>query len=247
MLTIRTLDDAAAGRLADAVAALDPQPRERRWASLSLCIVDAVWSIGAKYDSVVVPLTRNLAAWLGVAQPTVPAADPLGVDPLPVTRLVELAADKLAELTNRQRTSTRNGILKGDAVIRHAAVFIGHGITTLPNAIELLTDTERFDLVDNEIRSIPGEGAHGVRRNYLWMLIGQDDLIKPDRMVLRWFEHHGVTVGPSGARDIIAHLIAPVGQRLERGVTAWEIDHAIWGAGRALARRTRRRSAKRGA
>lgn len=247
MLSIGTLDDLAVGRLADAVVALDPQPRERRWTSLSFCIADAVWSIGANYDGVVVPLVRKkLAGQMGVEQPTIPATDPIAVDPLPVTRLVELGADKLAELTNRQRTSTRNGILKADAVIRHAAVFIDHGITTLPKAIELLTDTDRFALIDNELRSIPGEGAHGVRRNYLWMLIGQDDLIKPDRMVLRWFEHHGAIVDPAGARDIIAQLITPVGQRLGRAVTAWEIDHAIWGAGRGLAGRTRRPSVKRG-
>ena len=67
------------------------------------------------------------------------------------------------------------------------------------------------------------------------MLIGQDNLIKPDRMVLRWFRHHGVTVDPVGARDLIAALVAPVGSRLERTVTAWEIDHALWSAGRGMA------------
>ena len=47
---------------------------------------------------------------------------------------------------------------------------------------------ERFAAVNADLRAIPGEGAHAVRRDYLWMLIGQDDLIKPDRMVLRWFK-----------------------------------------------------------
>lgn len=44
--------------LVDAVAALNPKPRGSRWASLSSCLVDAVWSIGVNYDAVTVPTTR---------------------------------------------------------------------------------------------------------------------------------------------------------------------------------------------
>ena len=44
--------------LVDAVAALNPEPRGSRWASLSSCLVDAVWSIGVNYDAVTVPITR---------------------------------------------------------------------------------------------------------------------------------------------------------------------------------------------
>jgi hypothetical protein len=227
-------DGATFARLADAVVALDPQPRQRRWVSLSLCIADAVWSIGANYDDVVVPLVRKLAAKLGVEQPTIPAQEPVGVDPLPATRLAELGLDVLTGLTNRQRTSTRHGILKSEAVLRHAHVFVEHDVTSLAEVIELFADEHRFAAVDAAFRSIPGEGAHGVRRGYLWMLVGQNDLIKPDRMVLRWFRRHGVVVDPAGARDVIAELVPVIGPRLGRDVTAWEIDHALWSAGRGL-------------
>lgn len=46
------VDTAKFDELVNAAFALDPQPRERRWVSLSLCIADAVWSIGAHYDNV---------------------------------------------------------------------------------------------------------------------------------------------------------------------------------------------------
>ncbi|OBB84667.1 hypothetical protein [Mycolicibacterium peregrinum] len=237
------LDSASVDSLADAVAALNPKPRERRWTSLSLCIADAVWSIGADYDAVVVPVVRKLAANMGVHHPTVPARQPIGTDPLPLTRLIALTVDELTGLTNRQRTSTRNGILKSEAVLRHARVFVVHGVVGLPDAVGLFTDTARFTAIDDALRAIPGEGGHGVRRNYLWMLIGDDDLIKPDRMVLRWLAYHGVDVDPVGARDVIAALVSAVGARLERDVTAWEIDHAIWDAGRQLwFKRSRRRT-----
>ncbi|GJO06744.1 hypothetical protein NJB18091_48340 [Mycobacterium marinum] len=241
-----TLDEAALNKLADAVVALNPQPRERRWVSLSLAIVDAVWSIGANYDKVVVPLVRNkLATTLGVDQPTMPATDPIGDDLLPVTRLTELSVEDLTALTNRQRTSTRNGIRKADAVLRHARMFAEHRVTTMSEAIALFDDMTRFDALDRALRQIPGEGSAGIRRGYLWMVIGRDDMIKPDRMVLRWLSHHDVFVDPGGARRIVEQLIPIVGQKLGRPVSAWEIDHSIWNAGRAMT--ARRRRPKRGA
>lgn len=129
--TITELDAAQFSELVDAVAVIDPQPRKQRWVSLCLCIVDAVWSIGAHYDNVVVPLVRNLAKELGVDQPTVPMSRPIDADP-------------------------------------------------------------------------------------------------------RWFKKHGVVVDPVGARELIAALVPAVSARLKRGVTAWEIDHAVWNAGRGM-------------
>jgi hypothetical protein len=227
-------DAAKFDELVDAVVALDPQPREPRWVSLSLCIADAVWSIGAHYDDVVVPLVRNLATDFGVAQPTVPTSHRLGVDPLPLTRLAGLSVEELIRSTNRQNTSTRGGIRKADAVLRHIRVFLDHDVGDLAEAIALFGDEKRFAGVNSDLRAIPGEGAHAVRRDYLWMLIGQDDRIKPDRMALRWFKRHGVVVDPVGARDVIRDLVPIISARLKRTVTAWEIDHALWLAGREL-------------
>lgn len=220
--------------LVNAVVALDPQPRKRRWVSLSLGIVDAVWSIGAHYDNVVVPLVRNLAKEFGVEHATVPMSEPINADPLPIARLADLSIDELIRSTNWQNTSTRGGIRKADAALRHIHVFRAHDIASLADAIALFSDEKRFADVNKDLRAIPGEGAHAVRRNYLWMLIGQDDLIKPDRMVLRWFKNYGVVVDPVGARDRIAALVPTVSARLKRNVTAWEIDHALWNAGRGM-------------
>lgn len=239
------LDGAAFATLLDAVVALNPQPRERRWGSLSFAITDAVWSISADYDAVVVPLVRNkLAAKFGVDQPTMPATDPIGDDPLPLTALTELSVEELTALTNRQRTSTRGGILKADAVLRYARIFTDHGVTTMRDAIELFDETPRFDAIDSALRQVPGEGGDGVRRGYLWMIIGKDDLIKPDRMVLCWLDHQGVTADPSRARRIVEQLIPEVTRKLGRPVSAWEIDHAMWSAGRALKQRRGRRASR---
>lgn len=239
------LNSAALHKLVDGVVALNPQPRERRWVSLSFAITDAVWSISADYDAVVVPLVRKkLAVRFGVDQPTMPATDPIGDDPLPLTSLTELSVEELTALTNRQRTSTRGGILKADAVLRYARIFSDHGVATMCEAIELFNDTPRFDAVDSALRQVPGEGGEGVRRGYLWMILGKDDLIKPDRMVLRWLDHHGFTADPSRARRIVEQLIPEVTRKLGRDVSAWEIDHAMWNAGRALKQRRGRRNSR---
>ncbi|WP_232334086.1 hypothetical protein [Rhodococcus sp. WB1] len=239
--SVRLKDGAVTRDLANAVLALDLMPREVRWTSLSLCILDAVWSIGARYHAVVVPLVRSFATEFGVASPTVRADSPLGPDPLPLPTLAGLDVESLVDKTNRQRTSTRGGILKAEAVLRHVAVFVEHGVTTLADAIELLSDSARLADVDSAVRRIPGEGGSGIRRGYLWMLVGNDDLIKPDRMVLRWLGHHGVDVGPEGAREIIASLAESLTATTGKLVTPWEIDHAMWTAGRLLLP-TRKRS-----
>ncbi len=226
------LDNEKLQELAAAVVKLDPQPRKLRWVSLALCVTDAVWSIGAHYDNVVTPLVRNLAKEFGVTEPTVPGNQPLGADPLLLKQMVALSVDELTALTNQQRTSTRGGILKSEAVVEHCRVFLDHDVESLDDIPGLFADAERFAAVDKALRGIRGEGGHGIRRNYLWMVVGQDDLIKPDRMVLRWFDRKGVKVDPAGARDAIAALVPPVSAGLGRTVTAWEIDHVMWQSAR---------------
>lgn len=230
------LDDETVKQLAKAVVSLDPEARILRWVSLSLCIADAVWSIGARYDDVVVPLVRKLAASFGVDTPTVPASEALEDDPLPLTVLATLDIDTLVGKTNRQRTSSRRGILKADAVLRHATAFLEFGISTLPEAVALLGDIDQLEPLEAAIRKIPGEGGAGIRRGYLWMLIGDDDVIKPDRMVLRWFRHHGVDLTANQARRVIVDLSAAIETTTEKRMTPWMIDHALWRAGRSLPR-----------
>ncbi|WP_267465417.1 MULTISPECIES: hypothetical protein [Nocardia] len=42
---------------------------------------------------------------------------------------------------------------------------------------------------------------HAARRNYLWTLVGADDLITPDRMILRWLHHHDAPADPTTAAE----------------------------------------------
>ena len=55
--------------IAAAVSTLEPEPRTWRWTSLSYCVLDAVWSIGARYDECngLITLAANL---IPVGSPT---------------------------------------------------------------------------------------------------------------------------------------------------------------------------------
>lgn len=67
------------------------------------------------------------------------------------------------------------------------------------------------------------------------MLTGDNDRIKPDRMVLRWLRSQGVTASPVTATAIVHEIVARTNHIPgERRTTAWEVDHALWRAGRAL-------------
>lgn len=147
----------------------------------------------------------------------------------------------LIAVTNRQRTSTRNGALKAEVARAHARLFDDHGVRTLTEAEDLLLDRTRFEHLDAELRRLPGEGSAGVRRGYLWMLVGRDDLVKPDRMVLRALLHHGIDVVSVEAGPLL-RAAAVRSQADTRPFTAWELDHALWQQGRGLPATRRPRS-----
>jgi hypothetical protein len=219
-------------RIADAVARLPLKCRGERWTSLSTCVLDAVWSLGSRYDAVVVPIVRSALSDLE------PAAfltrGTVERDPYPLTRLRDRFPDEsaLVASTNAQRTSSRGGITKAAAVLEHADMLLSHGVNDLLDVQALMRDCPRLEAVNADLRSVPGEGQHGIRRAYLWMLCGDDDNVKPDRRVMRWLHCRSGTTDPSEA----ARLLRCVARRLNEGfpgrwgcpVTPWMVDHAIW-------------------
>ena len=228
-------DDVVAS-VAERVAALGPGPRQQRWTSLSACVLDAVWSIGARYDGVVVPLVRRVLD--GGATGSLLATESPVEDVHPVSRLLERFPDEeslLAVTQNRQRTSTRNGITKARAALGYARVLLDNGIDDLAAANRAMASPPLLASVDNGLRRVRGEGQYGVRRSYFWMLCGDDGRIKPDRMVLRWLAPHGVR-DPDVAQQLLIDVAAFLSDQGASKVTPWEVDHAIWSAARGQAK-----------
>lgn len=208
---------------------LQVAPRTTRWAHLPLAVMDAVFSINAKYAAVTNVVHRY---WEKAGLTQARAFDPRTDAKRPAEHTLDdfLAvvgdrspAEVAEELfTNHQRTSTRSGILKAEAVLQHVQVLRDAGVNTLADAATLLADDARLEDVEAQLRRIKGHGQ-GVRLGYLWMLLGDDDTVKPDRHVLRWLNKTlGRPVSIAEARSLLSATAR------ETGRTPWEIDHAIW-------------------
>jgi hypothetical protein len=87
---------------------------------------------------------------------------------------------------------------------------------------DLLANPDALATVEEALRTVPGHG-NGARLSYLWMLTGDDQNIKPDRMVLRWSSNHlGRAVSVPEARALLPQIANHL------GCTPWELDNAIW-------------------
>ena len=171
------------------------QQRGNRWTHLALCVMDAVYSIGANHDTHTRPTVCRYAALAALTNPLKRvhevAAGSWARDEVPLTALLadldQRGPEGFADwVGNHQRTSTRRGILKAEAVQHYARILVDHGVRCLADVTALLNDRTRFLTVQNELATVPGLGAHGVRQAYLWMVAGDDENVKPDRMVRWW-------------------------------------------------------------
>ncbi|MGW4881646.1 hypothetical protein ACWEPI_34435 [Streptomyces sp. NPDC004262] len=181
-------------RVVGAAGHLALKPRGRRWAHASLCVLDAVFSINAHYERHTVPTCRRYAAWAGISVPLSGSAELPVRDEQPLQGLITHiqthgeAAFSSDVLQNRQRTrANRDAPLKVEAARQYAEILVSHGIATLTGANALLADLDKLKAVEGDLAGVPGHGS-GARLAYLWMLLGDDSRIKPDRMVLRWLQ-----------------------------------------------------------
>lgn len=185
--------------------------------SLALCIIDCIWSLGVRYDAHVGPVLDRYRALRRTA----------GADPSKDTAsdLVDSAAEaggaeQMATLLgNRQRTSTRNGVLKAEAIAHAARLMKDLGVET---PAELVSAAERDDVVMSRWRTLPGQRSSSTGWRYLLILAGSPE-VKPDRMILKFIRGVvGRAVGVDEARD----LILSAATRLD--IKANRLDHQIW-------------------
>ncbi|WP_291111921.1 hypothetical protein [Flavobacterium sp. UBA4120] len=130
---------------------------------------------------------------------------------------------------NRQRTSTRSGILKSEAVILFLKVLQKFKINKLSDIDKIIT-SEQFE---TEIKEIPGQNS-GISLTYFFMLAGSDELIKPDRMILRFLEN--ISGEKVSLKDCQVILAAVADQLKNNGfnITPKKLDNLIWNYQRNL-------------
>lgn len=207
---------------------------EYRYAHLSLALIDAIYSIGVYYkgthDTVLryaryqdlPPYHESFSAW-----PPKEHQEPLShlLQQYEIWGLEHMAS---MVYQNRQRTSSRSGILKAEA-IRRAAVLLDRHQTHYFQDIPRLMQDKAFE---SEFLKIPGQGS-GISLSYFWMLTGSDHMIKPDRHIISFLARI-LGLSTVSTPDAISLLqdVALILQADYPLLTARALDYAIWDAER---------------
>ena len=201
---------------------------EYRYASLPLCVVDAVFSIGVRYTSTQ-KVVSNLCEYAGwtrfFASREARGAGEYGIGDLN-SMFDKFGAEGMAEsvFQNRQRTSSRSGILKAEAVLLYCRTLIKAGINDFPDL-----DVERREYAEAIILGLPGQSS-GIAFDYFMMLAGYDNLIKPDRMVQRYVAH-ALDLDSVPQPRQAAILVRLAAKELRTRGQLWtplSLDNAIW-------------------
>jgi len=197
------------------------------YASLPLCVIDAVYSIGARYTS-----TENTVEYYCNVVKTQRFRAHGSVYPSisDQRRISDLITDASHHTNaaqnlfgNEQRTSSKNGILKADATRRFAECLARHGIEVFQDITHAMSD----NLLEAEIRLIPGQKS-GISWSYFLMLAGSDDFIKPDRMILRFIQRATGQMIPANKAQSLLHGVLKLLSKKFPNLTLRGLDHEIW-------------------
>ena len=203
------------------------QAEEYGYHNLPLCIIDAVFSIGVNYTSTENTVKR-FCEHFGVTRLREKEVATQS-EQLSVSSFIRFhhgfTFQEMAEKVyqNKQRTSTRNGILKAEAAYLFASVVQRYGVEYLQDVHKILGN-EKFEA---EIARIPGQSS-GLSTRYFYMLAGDENFIKPDRMIRRF-------IRAAIARDLsieeCQELLLAAHTELVRDyplLTPRNLDHQIW-------------------
>ena len=161
---------------------------EYGYQSLSVCILDCVYSLRAKYYAVTIPIVERYAnAYMGGDSRA--SGDTVS---LLIKRMDEKGHKEFADqvLRNQQKLGGKKQIPKEEVCYRLARYLRDLHIET----IEDFQNFESQEILEIVIRAVNGLGDAGV--NYLFMLAGDPDRCKPDVHI-----HHCV-------RDACGHDIS---------------------------------------
>lgn len=185
--------------------------------SLVFCVINSVYSIGAKYASTKAVVER-FANYLGKTLKSEYLISEF------ITTFGSFDIDLLADeiFKNRQRTSTSNGILKAEAVVHFIKVLNNHGIETTD---DLLNYKDKNSLI-YDIKKIKGQGK-GLTYDYVMMLSGDVDSFKPDRHIINFFTEYLNLVDQSNLEKEFRNQLDIV-KKTYPSMNIRTLDSSIW-------------------
>ncbi|WP_409429289.1 hypothetical protein [Mycobacterium sp. SMC-11] len=188
---------------------------------LALCIVDSIQSTGVKYSSVekVVDRYRDYRRTQG--------GDPKrdGVPELLAT-FEELGGPDCwaKEIGNRNRTSTRGGVLKAEAIRYAAQALATEGVETTGALRDATGDEDRLARLGTAWRAVVGQRS-GITWHYVQMLAGIQG-VKPDRMICRFVADSLTVPRKTMTTEFAGAIVTAAATAM--GVSPTDLDHAIW-------------------
>lgn len=199
--------------------------------SIPQCIIDAVYSIGVRYAG-----TKNAVKNYCQNKKVTRISNPLGnqSDAHTVNDLLSNMQPYVAEdygasslFVNKCKTSTKNGILKAEAVYKFATTLKNNGIQTLSEIRR--ADYDKISKIENEIKTIPGQRS-GISFSYFLMLSGDDNHMKIDRWLLRFV---GAALGINNYNNVkqaYSDLLVVCNElkKIYPNLTPRLLDHTIW-------------------
>ncbi len=202
--------------------------------SLPLCVIDAVYSIGVRYEGVQNTVKRYCDHFglQKFRQPRdrMPATNEQQALSALIEKMNDAGIEKFTQevFGNHQRTSTRSGILKSEAVFRFSTVLQKHGLNFLQDVPARALDGN----LELQLRQIPGQRS-GISISYFFMLTGTEDFIKPDRWIISFLHSClGRQVTPLEAQFLLSK-VSEILRPKHRHLTPRLLDYLIWNHERA--------------
>jgi len=199
---------------------------EYEYASLPLCVIDAVFSLGVRYESTQRTVHEWCLKYRWEESRTKASSEHTTNDFLKILEAYGNRWEDIASevFNNRQRTSSRSGILKAEAVYKFSKTLQLFGIQTFADILNL----KSHDALGEAIKSIPGQ-ASGLSFHYFLILTGYPNAVKADRMVRRFVANalgvHDVAL--EQAKDLVIAASKSL-QSEFHNLTPSLLDNKIW-------------------
>jgi len=207
-----------------------PDSFENYFASVPICAINAIYSINTKYQAVL-NVIENFCNFYGYENMNTKKGEIPKLTGQPKVsevyqKLKKHSFNELSEkvFCNRQRTSTTNGILKAEAVMKFLKILKDFKIETFQDVPKILLD-ENFEL---KVKEIEGQKS-GVSLKYFFMLTGSKDQIKPDRMIIGFIKDAiGKLYNGKQALELINFTVKELRKQGFSNLTARHLDNIIW-------------------
>jgi hypothetical protein len=237
-IDIETKADLVVARCMKEVSFDKDLDNEYKYSSLALCVIDSVFSIGVRYEGVK-NVIRNVSTKLGISA-IIQIADGSHDNEIEtsdfLSKISHLTVEAMATdlYKNMQRTSTSKGILKAEAALSFIRILIKYKVEKFTDIPKVFNDRE----FEHEVKSIKGQSS-GISLKYFYMLAGNGDMIKPDRMIMNFLQETlGKAVSMNDAQDILYLAAKKLSKLLDEPINAMTLDNCIWKYQRQLPSKT---------